>query len=683
MAENKSVGQKLLLVTKTLKDYEGKFSEYDAKLKELENKLLDSARVHVSDAPPKEQRQQPLAISPESDKQVISTKEKDRPYASASKAPILDGRSKPAASRTSPPPTAVQPAPVNKSIPIDVGYDKGILWSYNAADDEWIRSSVVFKMDKTPFAEGALRSAHKLEIKSVTGPADTPPEPAIVGDKLIKASLPLGLTSFGDKYVSKISIKPVPAERYFEDVKMQAMCAELGNKFNQRGMPKPIQFLPAWVLEFNKSGTIYCGLEPYIEGEFTKMNSNYGAVLSDRNTPQAFSHFTWEQSNHSLLVVDLQGVKDFYTDPQIHTKDGKGFGLGNLGMNGVDRFLKSHKCNAICQMLALPLLNIPDSLKKRTALMKGTMKVPYIEDQLGTEPPQKWEGPADLTRGEFQCVQTLSGHDDRVVSLCVAGKFLWSGTYDGTIKAWNLSTYALETTINAHRKSVESMCANNINLFSASADHSIKVWDLSTFESVAQLRDHIGEVNCVCLTDKTLGYLISASFDKNIKVWNARTYKCVQNLEGHSKAIKALAVSGSILFSGSNDGSIMIWNLKYMSCLFTIDAHDGWVKDLVVKDKVLYSGAFDHLIKEWDIISFNPGAVLAEHNDHLLALLATDKFLFSASQDRSILVWDYVTKKPVATLKGHRSGVQAIATDGKHIFSGSDDYTVKVWKWSR
>jgi hypothetical protein len=41
-----------------------------------------------------------------------------------------------------------------------------------------------------------------------------------------------------------------------------------------------------------------------------------------RNTPQAFSHFTYEASSHSLLVCDVQGVGDMYTDPQVHTMDG-------------------------------------------------------------------------------------------------------------------------------------------------------------------------------------------------------------------------------------------------------------------------------------------------------------------------------------------------------------------------
>ena len=28
------------------------------------------------------------------------------------------------------------------------------------------------------------------------------------------------------------------------------------------------------------------------------------------------SHFSWEASDHQLLIVDIQGVGDFYTDPQ-------------------------------------------------------------------------------------------------------------------------------------------------------------------------------------------------------------------------------------------------------------------------------------------------------------------------------------------------------------------------------
>lgn len=55
---------------------------------------------------------------------------------------------------------------------------------------------------------------------------------------------------------------------------------------------------------------------------------------------QAFSHFTFERSGHQLIVVDIQGVGDLYTDPQIHTESGKDFGDGNLGKNQLFCFTK-------------------------------------------------------------------------------------------------------------------------------------------------------------------------------------------------------------------------------------------------------------------------------------------------------------------------------------------------------
>lgn len=51
-----------------------------------------------------------------------------------------------------------------------------------------------------------------------------------------------------------------------------------------------------------------------------------------RQTPQAFSHFTFECSGHELIVVDIQGCGDLYTDPQIHTLQGTEYGDGNLGV---------------------------------------------------------------------------------------------------------------------------------------------------------------------------------------------------------------------------------------------------------------------------------------------------------------------------------------------------------------
>ena len=81
-------------------------------------------------------------------------------------------------------------------------------------------------------------------------------------------------------------------------------------------------------------------------GEYVKYNSNSGFVDNRviRQTPQAFSHFTFERSGHELIVVDIQGVGDLYTDPQIHTAEGTEYGDGNLGVRGMALFFHSHSC---------------------------------------------------------------------------------------------------------------------------------------------------------------------------------------------------------------------------------------------------------------------------------------------------------------------------------------------------
>ncbi len=109
-----------------------------------------------------------------------------------------------------------------------------------------------------------------------------------------------------------------------------------------------------------------------------KYSNNDGWSEDRRNTPHAFSHFTFEASGRQLIVCDIQGVcacvclcdtlvsilthtlphhagvGDLYTDPQIHTLDGRGMGLGNNGGKGIQRWVASHRCNAICRQLKLP-----------------------------------------------------------------------------------------------------------------------------------------------------------------------------------------------------------------------------------------------------------------------------------------------------------------------------------------
>ena len=69
----------------------------------------------------------------------------------------------------------------------------------------------------------------------------------------------------------------------------------------------------------------------------------YHMVNMNRSSTTGTLHFRFIESNFKFMIVDIQGVQDIYTDPQIHTIDGKGYGEGNLGIRGIALFFLSHR----------------------------------------------------------------------------------------------------------------------------------------------------------------------------------------------------------------------------------------------------------------------------------------------------------------------------------------------------
>ncbi|RMX66091.1 hypothetical protein DD238_002943 [Peronospora effusa] len=213
---------------------------------------------------------------------------------------------------------------------------------FNYATRQWSSMQVCINLDETPFSKGSLRIVYHLQDLSTESSG--------------------GLSNDGfytGSYVAKLAIDPdEDPQTYFKDIELQAHCAHYAQVYNSYIPPKRVEFISAWVLELPERNGALCAVEAYIPGEYRKHNNNFGSVSDDeRNTPQAFSHFTYEASNHELLAVDIQGVGDLYTDPQIHTLNGHDFGKGNLGVLGFQKFLSSHRCNSICRYLKLPAVN--------------------------------------------------------------------------------------------------------------------------------------------------------------------------------------------------------------------------------------------------------------------------------------------------------------------------------------
>ncbi|CAE7942632.1 mhkC, partial [Symbiodinium sp. KB8] len=112
-----------------------------------------------------------------------------------------------------------------------------------------------------------------------------------------------------------------------------------------------VDFLLTHVVELPEKSTY--SAEAFMLGEYRKHNTNGGFTMGPRQTPQSFSYFTFIKSGKRLMIVDIQGVGDLYTDPVIHFLPSKVSGA----LAGTDDAL-NFALRGFDQLLGLPVFGL-------------------------------------------------------------------------------------------------------------------------------------------------------------------------------------------------------------------------------------------------------------------------------------------------------------------------------------
>jgi guanine nucleotide-binding protein subunit beta-2-like 1 protein len=205
----------------------------------------------------------------------------------------------------------------------------------------------------------------------------------------------------------------------------------------------------------------------------------------------------------------------------------------------------------------------------------------------------------------------LTGHSHYVQDVAISsdGQFALSGSWDGTLRLWDLNTGATTRRFVGHTKDVLSVAfsSDNRQIVSGSRDKTINLWNtLGQCKYTITEEGHKEWVSCVRFSPNLQTPLIvSAGWDKVVKVWNLNHCKLRTNLMGHTGYVNSVTVSpdGSLCASGGKDGTAMLWDLNEGRHLSSLDAGD--IIHALVFSPIRYwlCAATASVIKIWDLES--------------------------------------------------------------------------------
>jgi eukaryotic-like serine/threonine-protein kinase len=344
----------------------------------------------------------------------------------------------------------------------------------------------------------------------------------------------------------------------------------------------------------------------------------------------------------------------------------------------------------------------------------------------------------DLRTGKV--IRTLagrSGHTNVITSLAYHPdkNILASGSYDQTVKLWNLDTGDEIVTLRDHTDSVNSVAFSpkGDRLASAGHDLGIRIWDWAAYtndpvNSVQKLLGHDGPVTSVAFHPDGL-MLASGSRDRTVKLWNLATGRADKTLNGHEDVVESIAFhpSGKLLISGggraNQRGEVLLWD---------VEAGKVWLSHYGLSDRILQvsvsrdgkvaAAGADGMLRIWNqkrsseqlVFRADPQAVSgvafapdglslasagrtgrvslwnSSAGSETLSLLApgslktvvfspTSRFLAAAGAD-DVRLWNLDDPEQPIVFKGHKGGVFGLAfsTDGHLLASGGEDRTVRI-----
>ena len=174
----------------------------------------------------------------------------------------------------------------------------------------------------------------------------------------------------------------------------------------------------------------------------------------------------------------------------------------------------------------------------------------------------------DGSTGNFACQSTLRGHNNVVSSLAFKPddpNVLVTGSWDKTVKLWDLSTSTCLSTMRGHTDPVSSVCfsPDGAKIVSGSWDEKVLIWDAASGEQLCSLNVDAGFYGVLSISFAPKGDMVAAGCS-NGKIFfvDPTAGEIKSSLTGHTHTVTGVYFdpTGKKIVSCSRDKTIRFWD---------------------------------------------------------------------------------------------------------------------------
>ncbi|KAI9095156.1 WD40-repeat-containing domain protein [Phlyctochytrium arcticum] len=291
-------------------------------------------------------------------------------------------------------------------------------------------------------------------------------------------------------------------------------------------------------------------------------------------------------------------------------------------------------------------------------------------------------------------VAALSGHVDGVY--CIAKHptkltTLYSGSADGELKLWSLSTNKCTWSAKGHQGFVRGICSvpNSDKFFSVGEDKTVNLWDPSQTQSVKTYLSN----QSFNSADHHRSKNMFATASSKVDIWEHDRADPVQSFSWGSETVTSVRFNQtetSIFASCGTDRTIVIYDLRTSSPLSKI--YMAMRTNAIAWNPMeafnFTTANEDHNCYTYDMRKLD--SALNVHKDHVSAVLDLDysptgEEFVTGGYDRTVRI--FKTREGHSRDIYHTKRMQRIfcvkfSMDAKFVLSGSDDGNIRLWKAS-